>query len=207
VFPGVVEAEKRVDYLYQALTRLEAVGQAEGVADSLTTVPARIPKELAPFGAIASDAPDKVTAALDEDLNTPVALAVLAELAKAANELADLGVKRRKDAELQRALPFVAARVFGAIGKAIGALGLLQTPAATYRERTQRQRLDLLGLTPLAVDAKLAERTAARQAKEFARGDALRGELEAQGIEVADTPEGSTWRVAPGGRHAPSKPA
>ena len=49
---------------------------------------------------------------------------------------------------------------------------------------------------PLAeqVEALLAERKAARQAKDFARADAIRDELDALGIEVMDTPEGTKWR-------------
>ena len=37
---------------------------------------------------------------------------------------------------------------------------------------------------------------AARAAKDFTRGDALRGELTALGVEMLDTPQGTDWRVA-----------
>ena len=49
---------------------------------------------------------------------------------------------------------------------------------------------------PLAekVEALLAEREAARQAKDYARADAIRDEIDAMGIEVMDTPGGTTWR-------------
>ncbi len=49
---------------------------------------------------------------------------------------------------------------------------------------------------PLAekVEALLAEREAARQAKDYARADAIRDEIDAMGIEVMDAPEGTTWR-------------
>ena len=49
---------------------------------------------------------------------------------------------------------------------------------------------------PLAeqVDALIAERVAARAAKDFARADAIRDELDALGVEVMDSPQGSTWR-------------
>ncbi len=192
LFPGVVEAERRVDYLYQALARLNGIQGPTGV-----TMAASVPRELLPFTKLAADARERVAAALDDDLNTPVALAVLGELAKAANELADLIQKRKKDADLQRAAPLVAAKLHAAIQAALKPLGLLQTPADVYRERTQKQRLAILGLTAEQVEARLVERTAARQAKDFARADALRKELDAKGIEVADSPEGSTWRVSP----------
>jgi cysteinyl-tRNA synthetase len=41
----------------------------------------------------------------------------------------------------------------------------------------------------------LAERFAARQAREFARADAIRKEVEARGVEVEDTPQGPKWRL------------
>jgi cysteinyl-tRNA synthetase len=45
------------------------------------------------------------------------------------------------------------------------------------------------------VEAKLAERTAARKAKDFARSDAIRDELLATGVAIMDGPEGTTWKV------------
>jgi len=53
----------------------------------------------------------------------------------------------------------------------------------------------------LKVEALVADRSAARVAKDWARSDALRGELAALGVEVKDGPTGSTWRP----RLAPEK--
>jgi cysteinyl-tRNA synthetase len=44
------------------------------------------------------------------------------------------------------------------------------------------------------IDGLVAERIAARRAKNFAEADRIRGELASEGIEIMDTPEGSTWR-------------
>lgn len=44
------------------------------------------------------------------------------------------------------------------------------------------------------IDALVAERAAARAAKDFATSDRIRDELAAEGIEVVDTPAGATWR-------------
>jgi cysteinyl-tRNA synthetase len=52
------------------------------------------------------------------------------------------------------------------------------------------------GIDGAAVEAKLAERTAARKAKDFARSDAIRDELLAGGVAIMDGPEGTTWKVA-----------
>ena len=71
---------------------------------------------------------------------------------------------------------------------------MLASPA-DYLRRTQERRIRVRGIDPASVDAKLAERQAARAAKDFAKGDAIRKELLDRGIEVLDGTAGSTWRV------------
>ena len=44
------------------------------------------------------------------------------------------------------------------------------------------------------IDALVAERTAAKKAKDFATADRIRDELKARGIEIIDTPQGAKWR-------------
>jgi len=199
VFPGVLEAERRVDYLYHTLGRLGSLAELAGGAgttdDGAPAPTMRLPREMAPMMELASAARTRVDTALDDDLNTPVALAVVGELARAGNELVDLAQKRRKDAEIAKAAPIVAKMLARALWSAVEPLGILQTPMDTYRHRTQARRLELLGKTAAEIDARLEERRQARQAKDFAKGDAIRKELEALGIEVADNPTGTTWRI------------
>jgi hypothetical protein len=94
VFPGVDEAERRIDYLYGTMERLAAYDES-GEPDPKV-------KDLAAFRASIAAAQEKILTALDDDLNTPVALAELGELAKTANDLGDLLTKRKKDANLIR---------------------------------------------------------------------------------------------------------
>jgi cysteinyl-tRNA synthetase len=44
------------------------------------------------------------------------------------------------------------------------------------------------------IDALVAQRTAAKKAKDFATADRIRDELKARGIEIIDTPQGAKWR-------------
>ncbi len=194
IFPGVTEAERRVDYFYQAISRLEALAGSGHEADEQPQ--AVLPKGLVQMVKLADTARGRVDAALDDDLNTPVALAVVGEIAKAANELADLVVKRKNDGELAKAAPIVSARLLRALRSSVEPLGLLQAPGDEYRARTQKQRLTVRGLTTEGILARLADRKAARESKDFARSDAIRKELDAAGIEIADGPEGSTWRAS-----------
>ncbi len=197
VFPGIVEAERRVDYLYQTLGRLGSLAELAGGEDDMTAPTARMPKEMGPLMELASTARTRVDAALDDDLNTPVALAVVGEVARAGNEVVDLAQKRRKDPEVAKSAPLIARMLSRALRSCLEPLGLLKTPLNDYRARTRTQRLALLGKTAEDIDARLEERQQARANKDFARSDAVRKELEALGIEVADGPTGTTWRINP----------
>ncbi|HEX4260768.1 MAG TPA: cysteine--tRNA ligase [Acetobacteraceae bacterium] len=111
--------------------------------------------------------PEPVLDALCDDLNTPLALARLHALADAA--LAG-------DAAAARGLRAGA-----------GLLGLLQQAPSAWFHGAE----DAAG-----IEAALAERQAARAARDFARADAIRRDLAGRGILVEDGPQGSTWRRA-----------
>ncbi|HET8596198.1 MAG TPA: cysteine--tRNA ligase [Castellaniella sp.] len=117
--------------------------------------------------------------AMDDDFNTAGAVAVLFDLAGQANRDADAA----------------ASGLLRALG---GILGLLQTDPRQYLQSPTRF---LSGggpaaqLTAEAIDARIAERGQAKAARDFARADAIRAELRAQGVELADVAGGATeWR-------------
>jgi cysteinyl-tRNA synthetase len=189
IFPGVDEAERRVDYFYATLERLRAL------ADDQASPAPKLPGELTAIRKVIVTARDKVKAALDDDLNTPVALAAVGELAKVSNDLCDLALKRRKDAALVASTRSIATQAIAALESCTDVLGLLRTPSEEYAQRTRARRLRLRNLDANAVESKILERTDARKNKDFARADALRAELEAWGVEMADGTDGTTWKV------------
>jgi cysteinyl-tRNA synthetase len=110
--------------------------------------------------------------ALAEDLNTPKAIAELSAIATAANTATRTDLQAAAKAELLAA---------GAL------LGVLQQdPAEWFRASFGEQAAE--------IDALVAERVAARQAKDYAKSDRIRDDLAARGVEVMDNPSGSTWR-------------
>jgi cysteinyl-tRNA synthetase len=191
IFPGVDEAERRTDYLYQTLARLkELVG-------SSATAPAKLPPELVHLRDASEDAAQRLEQALDDDLNTPVALAALGEILGAANELCDAALKRKKDVAFLGSAAVAARIVQLALERSTRRLGLGQAPLELYAARTRERRIRLRGVSIAAVDAKLSERTRARAEKDFTRSDAIREELAAMGISLRDGPEGTEWTIAP----------
>ena len=130
-----------------------------------------------------------------EDLNSPIALAALGELAKIGNELCDLAQKRRKDAGFSMAATQLAGELLERITELKGWLGVLTTDVEAYRARTQSRRAKCRGLTISVIEAKLHDRSEARTGKDFKRSDTLRDELLQLGVTVQDTAEGQTWTI------------
>ena len=109
-------------------------------------------------------------AAMDDDFNTPQALAVLFELAGEINK-----TRSARAANLLKGL--------GAV------LGLLQSPPLQHLQQLNGCAMgeqDIVGL--------IAQRQLARQTKDYGEGDRIRQQLLAAGIILEDSPQGTTWR-------------
>lgn len=118
--------------------------------------------------------------AMDHDLNTPQAIAALFGLASAIYHLPKAAEKTEK-IEL--------AGLLHGLGQILGLFK--QTPEAYFHGTGE----DSAGqLSPEAIDRLLAERQAAKAARDFARADAIRNELKEKGIVIEDTPQGSRWQ-------------
>jgi cysteinyl-tRNA synthetase len=186
VFPAVDEAERRVEYLYN--TREALVGAAAGAEPAVGNVLQGQAKAI-------DEAPVRVLSALDKDLNAPQALAAIAEMAKAANEVVVQIPKLKNNKAAQDSARQLAARGVQALDGACAPLGLMQASGAEFAARTRARRLKIRGLDARTLDAKVRARSDARGAKDFQRADALRKELDALGVEVLDSGTESTWRV------------
>jgi cysteinyl-tRNA synthetase len=120
-------------------------------------------------------------AAMDDDFNTPEALAVLFELARDINRAREQG---------QREL---AGELAGALRTLGGRLGLLQADPDCYL-RAQHGGVAQQGPSDHEIDALVAQRDAARASRNWPEADRLRDQLAALGVTLEDGAAGTRWR-------------
>ncbi len=111
---------------------------------------------------------------MDDDFNTPIALSILFELAKAVN------LQRDQDIDQANAL----SQLLQKLGSYIG---ILQTDADSFLKRG-------VDLADEDIDAKIKQRDEAKANKDFALSDQIRDELTKLGIILEDSANGTSWR-------------
>lgn len=139
---------------------------------------------------------DRFDAAMDDDFNTPGALSVLFDLAREIN--------RVKGQERE------AVRLGASLRQLGGVLGILQQNPEEYFQGSAVAYGDLTtisitssvegaasgGPSAAEIEERIAQRTAARKARNWAEADRIRGLLKSQGVVLEDGPTGTTWRRA-----------
>jgi cysteinyl-tRNA synthetase len=120
---------------------------------------------------------------MDDDFNTPRALALIFEEVRSVNRLLD----QKKTAE-------VALRV-EALKAMCEVLGLLQDSLETFFDRKKERWLRQQNLTCEWIEKWIEERNRARAEKNWGEADRLRQELLEKGIVIEDTPRGTLWKV------------
>jgi len=174
----IEQADAALGRLYTALRGLEAppVAAAAGAV-----VAASAPSS---SGANDSAAWQAFHAAMDDDFNTPEAVAVLQSLASEINRARDAG-------DLGRATAL--AQELRAIGAVLGVLAL--SAEEWFRASKSAATAQSDGWDDARIEAAISERKAARAGKDFKRSDQIRDELAAAGIVLEDKPGGITvWR-------------
>ena len=156
------EAAAQLARIDSFLARAASVGVAERAESPLSALP------------------DGFVTAMDDDLGTPGALAVL------------FGTIREGNVALEHGDTAAAGRAHAAVVAMLGVLGL-DPGAPEWAGQTAGD--DLKPVVDGLVAALLAQRQEARARKDYAAADAIRDQLKAIGLKIEDTPQGARWSL------------
>jgi cysteinyl-tRNA synthetase len=164
-FLGLDEAARGLERLYETLDRLEHHASRTG------------PSHPEP-GLL-----DAFRQEMDDDFNTPKALALIFDEIRSFNRALDAG--KLESLEARRL----------ALRAMFDVLGLLPVSTENYFKRKKNRWLAQEGLSEEKIKQWIGERDQARKAKNWKEADRIRGELQKKGILLEDTPGGTIWKV------------
>jgi cysteinyl-tRNA synthetase len=175
------DAEKRVEYLYETLQKADE--RLKAVAGGIPPGPLLEAPE-------AEGTLSRFREAMDDDFNTAEALGRLSGPLALIQQLVDKPPSKDK-AAVARTVKRLADDVRN-VGKT---LGLVQSNPSDYLVRRRDRACREKKIMPSDVESRIADRAAARKAKDFARADQIRADLASVGVQIMDTPGGTTWKV------------
>jgi len=185
-FDGLKAAAISVERLRNFKLRLETGNFPPGSSPEITQ--------------LARDAGSRMTAALNDDLNTAQAPAAIFEMVRAANAAGDAGSLRKEDAAPLLAALMQFDEIFAVLkdDDAAKMRPVLEWAVAAGRESDiSRELRDIAGSAEISdetIAQKVAAMDAARKARKFKESDAIRDELNSAGIIVEITKDGVRWR-------------
>jgi cysteinyl-tRNA synthetase len=174
---ALADAETRMEYFYESLRKLDE--KLAGKDFSSGPVHGTPEKFISDFHEAMSD-----------DFNVPNAMGVLAGLFTEINLLCDKPPSKDK---------VLMANTLGVLRNQVKdisqVLGIFESTPVEWLARRKERLIVQKNINSALVEEKIAARAQARKDKNFALGDSLRAELKSMGIEILDSPTGTTWKV------------
>jgi cysteinyl-tRNA synthetase len=173
------EASDRVYYLYQTVADLQAtLAAAKDTEDGPIIEPDCV-----------LEIEKRMRQAMEDDFNTALTVGVISEPLKLINDLHHTKAGRKRFGRLA-----TLAAIEGGLMATLGILGVgTDDPQQILGEMRDRS-LARHGMTQADVHGAIDDRRKARDDKDWARADVLRDELLAKGVQLMDSPTGTTWR-------------
>ena len=160
---GLVEAQRAVARIYETASRVERVlGPSQG-------------------DALESGSVDEFRKEMDDDFNTPRALAVIFEELRAINRMLDQGQTQGLDARRN------------SLQTMTGVLGIMQSPPERFLEEKRQAGLAQRALAEQEIQDLIEDRNLARADKKWQHADEIRDRLKENGVILKDGPSGTTW--------------
>jgi cysteinyl-tRNA synthetase len=191
------EAKQALDGFYDLFLRLSEAGDRTTCeAESVPVIDLKVEELLEALVPVIKPAQEAFRQAMDDDFNTPMALAAIQNLRGDVNKLLERGLSTegRKRARA----------VFRSLGNVLGLFQMdkwqfvepkVARPTGHEIHITGGQVLTKIELSNEQIEHLVAERLDARKKKDFAKADEIRKSLESHGIIIEDKPDGtSRWK-------------
>jgi cysteinyl-tRNA synthetase len=193
-----------VPYRHQLNFTFDGLKQMASNVDKLRNFQLRLKTGQFPAGAtdstLARETIERMTSALEDDLNTAQAQAAIFEMVRKANSAIDSGQINKDDV----------APLLGALDKFDEIFAILRDDDAPkmkailewakahgHEKEISQELLAAVGAQNLSdpeIEKKIAEMEAARQARNFSASDAIRAQLTSAGLLIENTKDGVRWR-------------
>lgn len=177
---GIERAVAGLARVYSAMAQAERVLEQAGSVSEGKIAPA--------LSQAMTGGREKIHLAMDDDFNTPEVFAEIFNVIRAYNATVRPG-KPTADSVVN------ARSMLDWLKEQGRFMSLFQEKATTFLVTLDDMLLRQKGLSREVIDAKVAERWAARVAKDFAASDRFRDELNAMGVSISDTVDGTRWEV------------
>ena len=175
-----VQAEKHMYYFYNSIAEMQKFIESfngDKTQEKLTDE-------------TASTIKDKFIEAMDDDFNTASAIANLHVVMKYANNIMKTANKGNR-AQVGNTI----AQILDDVKEVYGVLGFFNQDPAVFNNALKEKYLSKLNLNASEIESEIARRKEAKQNKDYATADAIRADLDAKGIILNDTPNGTVWDV------------
>ncbi len=183
------EAETGMERIYKALAAVNealASNPATGGEEIDASTLSEAERELLDKS---DSLPLRFREAMDDDFNTALAMGHVFDLVRCVNRV--LSEAKGRSATLSA----LCSRVKGNIGAVADVLGIFNSEPPSLLTRLKDRKASGLDISVAEIERLIAERTAARKAKDFRRGDEIRDFLLGKNIVLLDSAQGTSWSV------------
>lgn len=171
-------AESHLYYFYSTIKAIEDFISRNGGDATAEVLEDEIPKNII----------SKFVEVMDDDFNSSVAIANLHTIFKYANKMMATAKKANR-----QIVANTLAKALEDLKSVYRILGLFEQEPEEFLSEMREKYLKELNIDVSKVEAQISKRAEAKKNKDFKTADAIRDELEGEGILIKDTPDGTIW--------------